>query len=208
LKEGGFTIAAQVAYTANTTDVQAQVLQLKNLNPDVVIFISYTNDAILYMKTLRNLDYRPPIALGDDAGFSDPSFATSVGNLAQGVFNRSAFKIGAPNSVTAKINAMFKAKTGNDIDDPTARSMEGFLVLCDAIARAPSTEPAALQKALRETNHSIHQVILGYRGVKFDATGQNVDAYSYITQLKGDKYFAVWPTALAEAPLVPSFKGW
>ncbi|MFI5400318.1 MAG: ABC transporter substrate-binding protein [SAR324 cluster bacterium] len=208
IKEGGFNVVAQVPYTANTTDVQAQVLQLKSLNPDVVIFVSYTNDAILYMKTLRSLDYRPPIVIGDDSGFSDPSFAATVGNIAQGAFNRGAFKIGAPDSVPARLNAMFKAKTGNDIDDTTARSMEAFLVLCDAINRAGSTEPAAIQKALRETSHGPSQVILGYKGVKFDPTGQNVLAYSYVTQLKGEKYYAVWPQSLAESPLAAGFKGW
>ncbi|MFI5399641.1 MAG: ABC transporter substrate-binding protein [SAR324 cluster bacterium] len=208
IKEGGFNVVAQIPYTANTTDVQAQVLDLKGKNPDVVIFISYTNDAILYMKTLHNLDYRPPIVIGDDAGFSDPSFSPTVGSLAQGAFNRSTFKVGAPGSVTAKLNAMFKAKTGNDIDDPTARTMEAFLVLCEAINRAGSTEPSAIQKALRETDDGPAQVILGYKGVKFDSTGQNILAYSYVTQLKGDKYYAVWPHAVAESPLVPSFKGW
>ena len=208
LKEAGFKIAAQIPYTANTTDVQAQVLQLKSLNPDAVVFISYTNDSILYMKTLRSLDYRPPIVIGDDAGFSDPSFAKSVGDISQGVFNRSAYKIGKAGSPSALINAMYKAKTGNDIDDATGRSMEGMLVLCDAIARASSPDPAAIQKALQATNHSGAQVITGYRGVKFDPTGQNVDAYSYVTQLKGDRYLAVWPHTMAEAQIVPSFKGW
>jgi len=208
LTGAGFKVGAQIAYTANATDVQAQVLQLKSLNPDAVIFISYTNDAILYMKTLHSLDYRPPIIIGDDAGFSDPNFPTAVGSLSQGVFNRSAFKNGAPGSITAKLNAMFKAKTGFEIDDITARDMEAFLVLCDAINRAGSTEPAAIQKALRETNHGLKQLILGYHGVKFDQSGQNIEAYSYITQLKGDKYYAVWPRELAEKPLVPAFKGW
>ncbi|MFI5400319.1 MAG: ABC transporter substrate-binding protein [SAR324 cluster bacterium] len=208
LREAGFTVAAQIPYAANTTDVQAQVLQLKSLNPDAVIFVSYTNDAILYMKTLRTLDYRPPIVIGHDAGFSDPSFAAAVGTISQGVFNSSAFKVGAPGSATARINAMYRAKTGNDIDDVTARNMEGFLVLCDAINRAGSTEPAAIQRALRETNQGPSQVILGYKGVKFDPTGQNSLGYAYVTQLKGDKYEAVWPQALAEAPLLPSFKGW
>jgi len=208
IKAGGFDLVAQIPYTANTTDVQAQVLQLKSLNPDVVIFISYTNDSILYLKSLHNLDYRPPIVIGDDAGFSDPSFIPAVGNIAQGAFNRSTFKVGKPGSVTARLNAMFKAKTGNDIDDPTARTMEAFLVLCEAINRAGSTEPAAIQKALRETNDGPKQIILGYKGVKFDSTGQNILAYSYVVQLKGDKYYAVWPHAMAESPMVPSFKGW
>ena len=78
--------------------MSAQVLQLKEKNPDVVIFISYTADAILYMKTMKNLDYMPPMVLGDDSGFSDPSFIPAVGDIAQGVMNRSAWDIGKPGS--------------------------------------------------------------------------------------------------------------
>ena len=54
------------------------MLQLKEKNPDVVIFISYTADSILYMKTMKNLDYMPPMVIGDDSGFSDPSFVPAV----------------------------------------------------------------------------------------------------------------------------------
>ncbi len=208
MKEEGFNVVAQIPYSANTTDVQPQVLQLKEKNPDVIIFITYTNDAILYMKTLRNLNYRPGFVIGDDAGFSDPSFVKSVGDLAQGVFNRSTFKTGAPGSLTYRINQMYKAKTGNDIDDPTARGIEGFLVLCDAINRAGSTDPEAIKAALRATNLGPQQIMLGYKGVKFDATGQNVEAYSYITQLVGDRYLAVWPYSMAETKLDHYFIGW
>ena len=208
LKEGGFNVVANIAYSANTTDVQPQVLQLKEKNPDVVLFITYTNDAILYMKTLRNLNYKPAFVIGDDAGFSDPSFARSVGNLAQGVFNRDTFKIGAPGSTTFKLNELYKAKTGNNIDDVTARGIQATFVLCDAINRAGSTDPEAIKKALRETNMGPSQMMLGYKGVRFDATGQNVLAYSYITQLIGERYQAVWPYNLAEVKLDHFFKGW
>src|SRR5881227_1541136 len=47
--------------------------------------------AILYMKTMRNLDYMPPMVIGDDTGFSDPSFIPGVADVAQGVMNRSAW---------------------------------------------------------------------------------------------------------------------
>ena len=47
-KEKGLAIAQDIAYAANATDVQSQVLQLKEKKPDVVIMITYTSDAILY----------------------------------------------------------------------------------------------------------------------------------------------------------------
>ena len=72
-KENGLSIALDIAYSANTTDVQSQVLQLKDKKPDVVIMVSYTSDAILYAKTMQALDYKPPMIIADNSGFSDPS---------------------------------------------------------------------------------------------------------------------------------------
>src|ERR1700724_2106780 len=140
-KDNGLSIAQDISYSANTTDVQSQVLQLKDKKPDIVIMISYTSDAILYAKTMQSLDYKPPMMVADNAGFSDPSFLKAVGKLAQGVFNRSSFAVGPPGSPSFLINEMYKKKSGDDMDDTAARQMQGFFVLMDAIDRAKSTEP-------------------------------------------------------------------
>src|SRR5204863_535472 len=84
----------EVVYAANATDVQSQVLQLKEKKPDVVIMITYTSDAILFAKTMQALDYKPPMLLADDAGYSDPSFIKAVGKLSVGAFNRSSWSVG------------------------------------------------------------------------------------------------------------------
>jgi branched-chain amino acid transport system substrate-binding protein len=207
-KAKGFNVVAQIPYSANATDVTAQVLQLKDKKPDAVIFVSYTADSILYMKTFKNLDYMPAMVIGDDSGFSDPTFVPSVGGIAQGVMNRSAWDIGAAGSVTAKINEMFKAKTGNQMDDTSARSMQAMLVLADAINRAGSAEPAKIQKALQETDLKPTQLMMGYRGVKFDQTGQNVLAATYLIQLQGKDYVSVWPEKSATAKVKWPMNGW
>ena len=207
-KAHGINVVAQIPYSANATDVTAQVLQLKSKNPDVVVFISYTADAILYMKTMKNLDYMPQMVIADDAGFSDPTFVPSVGNLAQGLMNRSTWAVGEPGSVTYKINELFKAKTGRELDDTSARSMQAMLVLADAINRAGSTEPAKIQKALQETDLKPDQLIMGFRGVKFDQTGQNTLAATYLIQLQGKDYVPVWPAKSARAPLRWPMTGW
>ncbi len=204
----GIKVAQRIAYNANGTDVSPQVLELKNGKPDVVIFISYTSDSILYLKTMKTLGFRPPIVIGDDSGFSDPSFVKSVGPIAQGALNRSAFVPGKPDSLTYKINALFKKKTGRDMDDTTARSMQGFLVLCDAINRAGSTKPEAIRDALVKTDLPASALMINYKGVKFNAQGQNTLAYSLMIQLQGDRYVPVWPTEAASAKLELPFKGW
>lgn len=209
-KENGLTIGLDIPYAANTTDVQSQVLQLKDKKPDVVIMVSYTSDAILYAKTMQALDYKPPAIIADNSGFSDPSTIKTVGKLIQGLFNRSSFAIGAPGSPTYLLNEMYKKKSGgDDLDDTAAREMQGFFVLVDAIDRAGSTDPARIQAALKATDLKPDQLMMGYKGVKFDDKGQNVLAAGLVIQLQdGENYTAVWPKQLAKTAPVFPYKGW
>ena len=94
------------------------------------------------------------------------------------------------------------------MDDTAARQMQGFLVLCEAIDRAGSTDPTKIQAALKATDLKPDQLMMGYKGVKFDDTGQNVLAATYLIQLQGDQYVAVWPAKSATAKLQIPYKGW
>jgi branched-chain amino acid transport system substrate-binding protein len=208
LVKGGFTLAVQVPYMANSTDLSAEVLQLKQKDPDVAIFISYTSDALLFTKTFKALDYSPRMVIGDDTGFNDPSYMENVGNIAQGVVNRTAWDIGKPGSATYRINEMYKAKTGVNLDDTSGRNMQGFFALMEAINRAGSTQPEAIRKALAETNLSPNQLMMGYRGIRYDATGMNILASTYVNQLVGKEYVTIWPESAAHGSLIWPFKGW
>jgi branched-chain amino acid transport system substrate-binding protein len=207
-KGANINVAAQIPYNANSSDVSAQVIQLKTAQPDVVIFVSYTADTILYFRTMKNLDYLPPIIIGDDAGFSDPAFIPNVGDLAQGAINRSAYDIGKPDTNSYIVNQMFKTKYGRDLDDTSARWMQGFLVLAEAINRAGSTEPEKIQAALKATDLKPDQLMIGYNGVKFDETGQNTLSATYLIQLQGKQYVSVWPQNRATAALQWPMMGW
>ena len=207
-KKDNMTVAIRIPYRASSTDVSAQVLQLKDKKPDVVIFISYTADSILYIKTFKNFDYKPPMILGDDSGFSDPSFIPAIADIGQGVMNRSAWGIGKPGSTTYKINEMYKAKTGRDLDDTSGRNMQAFLALAEAIDRAGSTEPDKIRDALTKTDLDPDQLMMGYQGIKFDATGQNTLASTYLIQLHGKGYELVWPEKNAISTLQWPMGGW
>lgn len=200
-RAAGLSVAAHIPYSASATDMSAQVLTLKNHNPSLAIFVSYTSDAILYMKTMHSLGYRPPMIIGDDGGFNDPSFITSVGGISQGLMSRSVWSRGAKGSLTDRLATAFKARTGMEMNDLTGRVLEAFLVLADGINRAGSTSPAKLQSALRATDMKPPHLLVGYDGVKFDKTGQNVLGATYLTQLQGPDYVTVWPASAATAKL-------
>ncbi len=204
----GMKIGLHIAYSANSTDVSAQVLQLKQANADAVIFVSYTSDSILFMKTMRNLDWKPPVLIGDDSGFSDTAFIAAVGDLAEGAVNRSSYDIGKPGTVPYLVNEIYKKKARHDLDDTSARGLQGFLVLCEAINRAGSTEPAKIQAALKATDLNADQLMIGYDGVKFDANGQNERAATLLVQLRNRAYVPIWPDRLATTQPELPFRGW
>jgi len=209
-KEKGHPIALDIAYPANATDVQSQVLQLKEKKPDVVIMIVYPSDAILFARTMQAQDYKPAMMIADDAGYSDPSSLKAIGKISQGIFNRSSWSLGPKGSPTAIIAEMYKKRSGDDLEDTAARSMTAFFVLAEAINRAGSTDPAKIQAALKATDLKPEQLVLGYKGVKFDDKGQNILASGFVIQLQpdGETYVTVWPKASAEKPPVMPYKGW
>jgi len=204
----GLKIILRIPYSANSTDVSSQVLQLKDANPDVVIFVSYTSDSILFMKTMHSLNYKPPVLIGDDSGFSDAAFVSAVGDLAEGAINRSSYDIGKPGTASYIINEIYKKQAGHDLDDTSARAMQGFFVLCDAINRAGSTDPAKIQAALRATDLKKNQLMIGYDGVKFDAKGQTELGATLLVQLRHGHYLPVWPKEKATTELQMPFEGW
>src|SRR5580765_8959693 len=118
----GLSVTQKIAYSANSSDVQPQVLQLKEKNPDVAIFISYTSDAILYTKMMKELSWKPAILIADNAGFNDPAFVKSMAPLVEGLISRTSFAAGKPGSVAAICDALYKKKTNGDgLDDVSGR---------------------------------------------------------------------------------------
>jgi branched-chain amino acid transport system substrate-binding protein len=208
-KKEGLNVTQNISYSANSTDVQPQVLQLKEKNPDAAIFISYTSDAILYTKTMKEQNWKPSILIADDAGFNDPKYIKEMGSQVEGLISRTSFGVGKPGSVAAIFDELYKKKTGGDaLEDVSGRGLQGMLVLLDALNRAGSAEPAKIQAALMATDLKKEQMAAGYDGVKFDAKGQNTLASSIVTQMRGGVYVPVWPKANATADLTLPYKGW
>jgi branched-chain amino acid transport system substrate-binding protein len=204
----GLPVSLRIPYSANGADVSAQVLQLKQKDPSVAMFVSYASDAILFMRTMKTLDYLPPMIIGDSAGFSDPAFLPAVGGIAKGLVNRSVWNLGPPGSLSAGVNAIYKARTGNDIGDVSGRGIQAFFVLTDALNRAGSADPAKLRAALAATALPRSAMVVGYRGVRFDETGQNIESATYLTQLQGSGYVTIWPDDAAAAKVVWPMTGW
>ena len=192
-------IAADIKYRANSPSLSAEAQKLKAANADVVMPSSYTSDAILLMRSLTEIGYKPPAIMAQAAGFQEQAFLTAVGPLAEGAFSRSSFAVDAVKSRPAitPVNAMYKAKSGKDLNDNTSRQIVAVQTLADAINRAGSAKPDDIRKALIDTNIAGEETIMPWKGVKFDETGQNIYATPVIQQVANGSYVTVFPAAVA-----------
>jgi branched-chain amino acid transport system substrate-binding protein len=122
-----------------------------------------------------------------------------VGPLADGIFSRSSFALDAAKGRPAipAVEKLYEDANHKVLNDNTSREFTAFLVLADALNRAGSTDPAKLQAALVATDVPGNMTIMPWKGVKFDATGQNIEGTPVIQEIVDGKYMTVWPFDLA-----------
>jgi branched-chain amino acid transport system substrate-binding protein len=218
-KEYGFKIKKSLLYAANSADLSSEVRSLKAARPDVMLFASYTSDAILLVKTLKAQRVRPKIIWGQDAGFEKPEFRESLGDSIQGILTRTVFlpKVVEIKKVAGLVNALYKAKTGNDLGGASARAFTGLQTWVYILEKASSTKPADIQKAANSIHILGKELVVPWAGIKFstsgDELGQNVLGSGLIGQYQKQKDGSigleiVYPFDVASANMIYPFPKW
>jgi branched-chain amino acid transport system substrate-binding protein len=203
-QERGYQVVADIAYPANTSEVTSEVQRVKAANPDVLFQVSYTSDAILFMKTYKQLDVNPQGILAYGAGFVDPEFRKVLGKDSEDVITRAAWSpdLAQKKPLAKTIADMFKSKYNQGMTENSARDFTGMITLLDAINRAKSTDPQAIVAALKATDIPGDQLIMSWPGVKFDDKGQNMYAQGINMQVIGGEYYTVWPFNVASKQII------
>jgi branched-chain amino acid transport system substrate-binding protein len=74
-------------YDQFATDMTPIVQKLKDVKPDVLIAISFPNDAILFQRKAKELDFYVGALVGVSAGYSNPDLENSIGSMVYGIFD-------------------------------------------------------------------------------------------------------------------------
>jgi len=209
-KKHGYEVVLDIQYRARATSLQSEVQRLKGANPDVWMPTSYQTDAILFTRTMKELDFNPKMIMTQDAGHISPDFIAAVGKDAEGTMSRAPFSTDLieKRPVARALNVLYSKRAGKDLYDFPARAFTGMMTLLDAINRAGSTAPDAIQKALIATSIPGEQLIMTWDGVKFDETGQNTLVKGIILQLLGGKYHTVYPFDVATKDVLYPIPAW
>ena len=208
--EQGYKVVEKIMYPAKSTQLTSEVQRIKGAGADVVMQSSYLGDAILSMKTYKDLGYTPAAILANDAGFNDSEFLKTLGKDGEYVLSREvwALDLAAQKPLIKKANDMLQARHKVNFNGNSARAFTGILTLAEAIDRAGSTRPEAIQKALRETRIPGDMLIMPWEGIQFDETGQNRLGAGIIVQVQDGKYVTVWPFKLASKDIVWPMPPW
>jgi branched-chain amino acid transport system substrate-binding protein len=202
--ERGYKIVSDIKYRANSPSLSAEVQQLKAANADVLMPSSYTTDGILLIKTMAELGYKPNAIVAQAAGFSEKALYDAVGDKLEGAITRGSFSLdlAAKRPMVGKINDLFKAKSGKDLNDNTSRQFMAMIVIADAINRAKSTDGEKIRDAMAATDIPGEQTIMPWKRVKFDDMGQNNDADPVLLQYVGGKFVTIFPAQAAVADAI------
>jgi len=217
-KKYDFRLKKSLLYASKSADLSSEVRSLKAARPDVMLFASYTSDAILMVKTLKAQKARPKIIWGMDAGFEKPEFRKTLGDDIVGILTRTVFlpKVAQLKKVAGQVNALYKERTGNDLGGASARAFTGLQTWVHVLEKAGSTKPEAIQRAANSIEIPGDQLVVPWAGVKFSTTGdeigQNVLGSGLIGQYQKDASGSlvleiVYPFELASADMIYPFKG-
>lgn len=203
-------LVKQVLYPAKTTQLTSEVQTLKAAAPNLVLQSSYTADAILSMKTYKELGFSPDMILANNAGFTDTDFIRTLGKDAEYVITREvwALDLASRNPLIKQVNDLFNSRYKINFTGNSSRTFTGLMVMADAINRAGSTEPEAIRTALAATDLAGSKLIMPWKGVKFDAAGQNMLGQGILVQVVDGKYNTVWPFAMASREVVWPMPKW
>ena len=205
-----YNLVKQIVYPSKTTQLTSEVQTLKAANPNLVLQSSYTPDAILSMKTYKELGFSPDMILANNAGFTDTDFIRTLGKDAEYVITREvwALDLATRNPLIKQVNDLFNARYKINFTGNSSRTFTGLMVLADALNRAGSTEPEAIRKALVTTDIPGSKLIMPWKGVKFDASGQNTLGQGILVQIVDGKYNTVWPFNMASRDVVWPMPKW
>lgn len=209
-EERGVTVVRSVSYPAKSTQLTSEIQSLKSAKPQVVMQSSYLGDAILAMKTYKELNFSPDMILANNAGFTDTEFIRTLGKDADHIITREVWSLDLAKNkpLIGQVNDLFRSRYKVNFTGNSSRTFTGLLTLADAINRAGSTEAEAIRKALSETNIDGKNTIMPWKGIKFDQQGQNSLGSGILVQIVNGKYHTVWPFNLATRDVIWPMPKW
>jgi branched-chain amino acid transport system substrate-binding protein len=202
-KEFGLEVLADISYPKDTPDMTSTIAQVKEMNPDALLLVSYINDAVLITRTMKELGVNIPI-IGTSAGHIDPAYISNLEEDADLTFTVGEWNTDIDKPGAAEIAKRFEEKFGVAMNGHAAETYMSTMVLRDALERAGTTDREKVRDALAETKICGADNILPYDCIRFGESGQSPEAQLVVLQIVDGEHRTVWPPEVASTePVFP-----
>lgn len=155
--EMGLEVVAVESYKTEETDLTAQLTKIRGTNPEAVVVWGTNPGPAVAAKNMKQLGMTQPYV--GSHGIANRAFIELAGDAAEGVIFPAgrllvpeSFTDPAQKAVVDEFVAAYQAETNSPPPTFAGHAFGGLTLVLDAITRAGSTEPAAIQAALNETS--------------------------------------------------------
>jgi|LGOV01.1.fsa_nt_gb branched-chain amino acid transport system substrate-binding protein len=206
--EEGFERILDVKYPSDASNVDTEVLKIKEAAPDIILHASYINDMTMFANAYQLYEVQPKVVISYCGGFQDQQFLINLEDAANyySGSNQTIPAIIAANEALSKANEIYKAKSGVDFDGPALEDFASAMVIAEAINMAGSTDGDAIMEVLKSEEFKAPYFATGK--IKFGEDGQNEFSASAMTQIIGGEYQNVWPGEDTTSDPVVAFPDW
>lgn len=207
-KTAGFEVVMSEPYTAKFTDATPLVNKVKAAGPELLFPVSYITDALLIIRTMKQLNVNSAIVAGG-AGYLIPDFHKDLGSDADYVYSVASWNYDINCPEVPRIAEAYAKRYGEFLMEHAGEAYVMIWVLADALERAASTDPVKVRDALAKTNlaKGPGSVMPGCR-VEFDETGWNKWVHPVITQWQKGELRTVYPSSDARVKPVWPVPPW
>ena len=198
--EYGLEVLGVETYPVNVADVSGIMSKFKELEPDIFVGGGHFNDAILFIRAAKELDFNPK-AMVITVGPSNPKLIEEVGADAEYVIGPTQWEASMSYAddyfgTAAEYAARYEKMWGEPPTYQAAESTATALALHIAIEHAASLDTDAVRTALRNLD-----VVTFYGPINFDERGRNAGKPMGAIQIQDGEILVVAPNNAAIAGL-------
>jgi branched-chain amino acid transport system substrate-binding protein len=194
-KDASIEVVMDEAYPLGMNDATPLISKLRGSGAQAVFLLSYLNDSLFIIRTMRQQRVTIP-AIGGAAGYVSPDFEKGLGEFAEDVLSISPTNYDLAPALTDP----FRKRFGYSMVEEAITQAVALDVLVQAIERAKSVKPKAVTEALHGGRFEGGWTKAMPGGaVQFDQTGLNTLSVPIMVQWRNKELVTVWPKDVAKA---------
>jgi branched-chain amino acid transport system substrate-binding protein len=185
-KADGIEIVATEAYLPEEKDFRSAITNVKNANPDGIVFISYYGDGALLAQQIRSQGIELPI-IANGSNYS-PKFTELGGQAVEGIYVSSNFAPTDPRPEVQNYLKKFQAKYNEESDYFAAHAYDTMILIAAAIKEGGPTRQGVKDGLAKVKD--VPSVIYGK--VTFNTETRRVQKPVDVRLIIKDGKFLVW----------------